>query len=142
LTCNSGADGHYISKHDQHKAGLSILKPSTQQVRVAKGSTSNAKYVTQLPFQKPSARSRQADTFQDFPTSLMSVGKTSDDGTVLIFTKEGINVFKEEDVLITCKGEPVLIGIQDNHGRYRIPLMQQQGRWQPQRPFKQAWKAL
>jgi hypothetical protein len=55
----------------------------------------------------------------------MSVGKTSDDSTVLVFRKEGVNVFKEEDVLITCKGEPILIGIEDNQGQYRIPLMQQ-----------------
>jgi hypothetical protein len=46
----------------------------------------------------------------------MSVGKTSDDGTVLVYMKEGVNVFKEEDVLITRKGEPILIGIQDNQG--------------------------
>jgi hypothetical protein len=59
---------------------------------------------------------RQADTFQDFPTSLMSVGKTSDAGTASVFTKEGVNVFKKEDILITCKGEPILIGIQDNQG--------------------------
>jgi hypothetical protein len=111
LTYNSGADGHYISKHDQCKAGLPILRPSTRQVGVANGGTSNAKYVTQLLFQKLSAQSRQADTFQGFPTSLMSMGKTLDDGTVSVFTKEGINVFKEEYVLITCKGEPTLIGI-------------------------------
>jgi hypothetical protein len=43
----------------------------------------------------------QADTFQDFPTSLMSVGKTANNGTVSVFTKEGINVFKEEDMLIS-----------------------------------------
>ncbi len=141
LTYNSGADRHY-SKHDQRKAGLPILRPFTRQVGVANGGTRNAKYVTQLPFQKLSARLRQADTFQDFPTSLMSMGKTSDDGTVLVFTKEGINVFKEEDVLITCKGEPILIGIRDNQGQYQIPLMQQQGHWQPRRPSKQAWKAL
>ena len=41
----------------------------------------------------------------------MSMGKTSDDGTVSVFMKEGINVFKEEDILIKCKGEPILIGI-------------------------------
>jgi hypothetical protein len=57
----------------------------------------------------------------------MSMGKTSYDGSVSVFMKEGINVFKEEDVLITCKGEPILIGIQDNQGRYQLPLMQQQG---------------
>jgi hypothetical protein len=72
----------------------------------------------------------------------MSVGKTSDDSTVSVFTKEGINVFKEEDVLITCKGEPILIGIQGNQGQYQILLMQQGGHWQPRRPSKQAWKAL
>jgi hypothetical protein len=72
----------------------------------------------------------------------MSVGKTSDDGTVLVFTKEGVNVFKEEDILITCKGEPILTGIRDNQGQYQIPLMQQQGHWQPRRPSKQARKAL
>ncbi len=114
LTYKSGADGHYISEHDQHKAGPPILRPSTWQVGVANRGTSNAKYVTQLPFWKLSTRSRQADTFQDFTTSLMSMGKTSDDGTVLVFTKEGVNVFKEEDVLITCKGGPILIGIRVN----------------------------
>ncbi len=103
LTYNSGANGPYISEHDQRKAGLPILRPSTQQVGVANGGTSNAKYGTQLPFCKLSAWSWQTDTFQDFPTSLMSVGKTSNDGTVSVFMKEGANVFKEEDVLITCK---------------------------------------
>jgi hypothetical protein len=49
LTYDSGANGHYISKHDQHKAGLPILRPSTRQVGVANGGTSNAKYVTQNP---------------------------------------------------------------------------------------------
>jgi hypothetical protein len=46
----------------------------------------------------------------------MSMGKTSDDGTVLVFAKEGVNVYKEKDILITCKGEPILIGIPDNLG--------------------------
>ncbi len=111
LTYNFGANKHYISEHDQRKAGLPILSPSTWRVGVANGGTSNAKYVTQLPFRKLSARPRQADTFQDFPTSLMSVGKTSDDNMVSVLTKEGVNIFKKEDVLITCKGEPILIGI-------------------------------
>jgi hypothetical protein len=84
----------------------------------------------------------QADTFQDFPTSLMSVGKTTNNDTVSVFKKEGINVFKEEDMLITCEGEPILIGVRDSHGRYQIPLMQQQGQWQPRHPSKQVRKAL
>jgi hypothetical protein len=84
----------------------------------------------------------QADTFQDFPTSLRSVGKTADDDIVSVFTKEGVILFKEEDALITCKGKPILIGVRDSHGQYQIPLMQQREQWQPRRPSKQARKAL
>ena len=109
-------------------------------VGVANGGTSKAKYVTQLPFQQLSAQATQADTFQDFPTSLTSVGKTADNGTVSVFTKEGVNVFKEEDVLITCKGKPILIGVRDSHCQYRIPLVLQRGQWQPRRPSKQRGK--
>jgi hypothetical protein len=93
VTYDSGANGHYISEKDRRNAGLLILQSSTRKVGVANGGTSTAKYVTQLPFQQLSAQALQADTFQDFPTSLMSVGKTADDGTVSVFTKEGVNVF-------------------------------------------------
>jgi hypothetical protein len=142
ITYDSGADRHYISEKDRRKAGLPILRPSTQKVGVANGGTSNAKYVSQLPFRQLSTQSRQADTFQDFPNYLMSVGKTADEGTVSDYTKDGVNVFKEEDALITCKGKPILIEVRDGHGQYRIPLMQQWGQWQPRHPSKQARKAL
>ena len=139
---DSGADGHYISEKDRRIAGLPILRASTKRVGVANGGKSKATHVTQLPFRKLSAKATEADTFKDFTSSLMSVGKTADDGTISVFTKEGVTVHKEEDVLITCKGEPILIGVRDKHGRYRIPLVQQRGQWQPRRPSKQARKAL
>ena len=142
LTYDSGADGHYISEADRKKARMPILRPSTRKVRVANGDTSEAKHVTHLPFPHLSAKATQADTFEHFPTSLMSVGKTSDDGTISVFTKNGVSVHKEEDVLITCKGKPILIGIRDEQGRYRIPLVQQRGQWQPRRPSTKARKAL
>ena len=49
-------------------------------------------------------------------------------------------VHKEQDVLITCKGEPILIGIRNDKGRYCIPLLQQRGHchWQPRTPSKKA----
>jgi hypothetical protein len=72
----------------------------------------------------------------------MSVGKTSDDGTISIFTKDGVTVHKEQGVLITCKGEPMLIGIRDDKGRYHIPLVQQRGHWQPRKPSKKAHHTL
>jgi hypothetical protein len=43
----------------------------------------------------------------------MSIGKTADNGTISIFTKNGVAVHKEMDVLITCKGEPILIGVRN-----------------------------
>ena len=51
----------------------------------------------------------------------------ADDGNISIFTKEGVKGHKEEDVLITCQGEPVLIGKRDEYGRYGILLVQQRG---------------
>jgi hypothetical protein len=101
---------------------------------------SQAKYVTQLPFKALSAQATQADTFQDFPSSLMSVGKTANDGTISISTKDDVTVHKETDVLITCKGDSILIGVRNEQGHYQIPLIQQQGQWQPRRPSKQAQK--
>jgi hypothetical protein len=118
-----GADGHYISKKDRRKAGLSIIQKSTRRVGMTNGGVSQAKFVTQLPFKDLSAKAKQADTFQDFPSSLMSIGKTTDDGTISIFTKNGVTVHKETDVLITCKGKPILIGVCNERGYYQIPLI-------------------
>ena len=36
----------------------------------------------------------------------MGVGKTADNGEVSIFKKEGVTIYKEEDVLITCQRKP------------------------------------
>jgi hypothetical protein len=72
----------------------------------------------------------------------MSVGKTADNGMISIFSKHGVSVHKETDVLITYKGNPILIEVRDENGRYRIPLVQQRGSWQPRRPSKKAKSAL
>ena len=57
----------------------------------------------------------------------MSVGKTSDDGNVSIFTREGVMLYKEEGVLITFQRKTILVGKRDERGRYRIPLTQARG---------------
>jgi hypothetical protein len=46
----------------------------------------------------------------------MSAGKRANNDTVSVFTKDSVNVFKEEGVLIICKGKPILIGVRDSHG--------------------------
>ena len=84
---------------------------------------SQAKHVINLPFKHLLSQATQVHSFANFPTSLMSVGKTADDETIPIFTKYGVKILNE-DVLITNKGEPLLIDMRDQHGRYCIPLLQ------------------
>ncbi len=103
VTYDLGVDGHYISEQDRIRVGLPILKISAKKVGVVNGDMCNGQYVTALPFPQLSKQAAEADTFNDFPTSLMSVRKTADDGSNFFFTKEGVSVYKEEDVLITCK---------------------------------------
>ena len=86
---------------------------------MANGGACNGKYVTTPTLPQLSNKLGEEDTFEESPTSLMSVGKTADDGNVSIFTKYGVPVYKEEDVLITCQRKPILIGKRDEHGRYR-----------------------
>ena len=136
ITYDSGADGHYLNEADRRAARLPILRSSSKQVAVANGHISNAFHESRLPFHGLSKTATKADTFNDFPQSLMSVGKVSDDGTLSIFTKDGVSVHREEDVFITCKGAPLLIGVRDDRGRYRIPLTQHKGHWQPRKPTK------
>ena len=136
MTYDSGADGHYFSEKDRKQAGLPIIQLSTKRVGVANGGTSTGKYVTKIPFQYLSDLAAEADTFEYLSSSLLSVGKTSDDGNASIFTKKGVTVHKEDDVLITCKGAPILIGKRDERGRYRIPLVQAQEQGAPRHPTK------
>ena len=138
ITYDSGADGHYLNEVDRRRARLPILCPSTKQVAVANSQVSTTKHESSLPFEGLSQRANKADTFDDFPQSLMSVGKVSDDGTISVFTKDGVTVHREEDVLITCKGAPIFIGVRDHNGRYRVPLIQNKGQWQPRIPTKKA----
>ena len=49
-------------------------------------------------------RATKADTFTNVPKLLMSVGKTSDDGTISIFTKTGVTVHKKQMYSSGAKG--------------------------------------
>ena len=80
ITYDSGADGHYMSEDDRAKLRLPILRASTKRVGVANGAASKGKVVTKLPFPQLSDEAAEADTLDEFKTSLMSVGKTADDG--------------------------------------------------------------
>ena len=72
----------------------------------------------------------------------MSVGKTSDDGNVSIFTDKKVQVYKEAYFLITCRGKPILIGKWDERGLYHIPLRQTRGPCQPPTPTNKSKKFL
>ena len=140
LTYDSGADRHYLSEKYRKKLGLPILRVSAKKVGVKNGGACNGKYVTRLPFTQLSNKVAEADKFEEFPTSLMSVGKTANNGNVSIFTKEGVTVYKEEDILITCQRKPILLGKQGERSMYRIPLTQDHGQWQPRKPRKKSKK--
>ena len=131
ITSDSGADNHYMSESDRIRLKLPIFWPSHKRVSVSNGVMSKGKYVTRLPFSQLSTTKTEADTFEGLPSSLMSVEKTSDDGNVSIFTHEKVHVYKEADVLITCRCKPILIGKRDGRGRCLIPLRQTRGYWQP-----------
>eukprot|EP00804_Cyclotella_cryptica_P005131 CCRYP_011531-RA/>CCRYP_011531-RA protein AED:0.43 eAED:0.43 QI:0/0/0/1/1/1/2/0/350 len=81
-------------------------------------------------------------TFDDFPNSLISVGCLADNNTVSIFTQDGVTVHNEHDVLITCRGDPVLIPVPGEHRCYRVPLIQTKGQWQPHLPKKRVTAKL
>ena len=81
--------------------GLPILRVSDNKVGVTNGGACNVKYFTKLPFPHLSNKAAESDTFKEFSISLISVGKTANNGNVLMFTREGVTVYKEEDVLIT-----------------------------------------
>ena len=107
----SGADGKSLSKADHVQADMPILQQSTKRVGLANGGTSRGKHVTKLPFPQLSPKAAQADSFNDFPTFLMSVDIISDNDTIFIFTRDSVTVHKEQDGLIACKGGPTLIGV-------------------------------
>ena len=118
ITYDSGVDSNYMSEKDQRQLGLTILHISPKILGVTNECGSSGKYVTRLPFPQLPKKAAEADTINNFPTSLMHVGKTSDNGNVSIFTKEGVSLHKKEDVLITCKGKVIFVGKRDKRGQY------------------------
>ena len=103
------------------------MRISYKKLGVVNGGACTGKCVTTLPFQKLSRKAAKADTFEEFPTSLMSVGKTIDNGNVPILTKDGVTVYKKDYVLIIFQRKPIIIGKRYERGRYRIPFTQDHG---------------
>ena len=58
------------------------MRISVKKVGVDNGGACNGRYVTKLPFLQLSNRAEEAYTFEELPTSLMSVGKKADDSNV------------------------------------------------------------
>eukprot|EP00804_Cyclotella_cryptica_P030779 CCRYP_015046-RA/>CCRYP_015046-RA protein AED:0.41 eAED:0.41 QI:0/-1/0/1/-1/1/1/0/279 len=142
ITFDSGAEGRYLSKANRISTHLPTLKPSIKQVSVTNGGTNKALHISRLSFLQHSDTAACADSFHDFPHSLMSIGKTSNDSNISIVTQDGVTVHKEHNVLITCKGEPILIGVSNEQRCYRITLTQHKGNWQHRSPSKKARLSL
>ncbi|EJK62273.1 hypothetical protein THAOC_17120, partial [Thalassiosira oceanica] len=135
-TFDSGADNHYVAESDRQQLALPILRASTKRVRVANGEIETGKHRTMLPIDGLSEEGRSADSFDQFGTTLLSVGRTTDDGNTAIFNSSGVSVHRDRDVLILVKGKPVMIGRRDDNGRYKIPLVRQRQQMKPVVPRK------
>lgn len=120
---DSAADDHFVTEEDRIALNLPILGPSMKRVAVANGGIEQGKYQTILPLPNLPPEARLCDSFDSFSNSLISVGRLADAGTTSIFTKTGVEVHKDEDVLILVSGKPLLVGKRDEHGRYKIPLI-------------------
>ena len=131
-----------MRKADRIRLGLPILQASKKCAGVSNSGTSRGKYVKLLPFPQLSKKAAEAGTFEEFLTLLMSVGKTDDDGNVSIYTKKDVKVYKEEDILITCRDKPIIVGRRYERGRYRILLLQTRGQCQARQPTNKSKKYL
>ena len=69
------------------------MRVSANKIGVGNDGACNGKYVTKFPFPQLSNRAKEADTFEELPTFIMSVGKTADDGNVSIFKKERVTIY-------------------------------------------------
>ena len=75
VTYDLGAGDNYSSEADRTNAHMPIVRKSTKRVNVATEGTSTATHVTPLPIPQLSKAAFEAHTFEDFPTSLLNVGK-------------------------------------------------------------------
>eukprot|EP00984_Skeletonema_dohrnii_P011431 scaffold4568_cov78-Skeletonema_dohrnii-CCMP3373.AAC.1 len=133
---DSAADAHYVAAKHQDELLLPILRLSTKMVTVANGQPEKGEYRTRLPIPNVPPEVAEADTFKNFQNTLISVGQMANAGCISIFHRKGVDVYKEEDILITVKGKPVMMGIRDEHGRFKIPLVPAKGTHRPRVPTK------
>ncbi len=135
---DSAADGHYTTEVDRAILNMPILRPSSKRVAVANGGVETGINRTVLPLPDSIPfKTREGDSFSSFTNTLISVGRMADAGFTSIFNKDGVQVVKDEDVLLTLKGKPVMIGIRDNNGRFKIPLVaHKNGVYKPRIPTK------
>ena len=122
---NTVAGDNYVAERGQRKLDLRIKGDSIKEVFVANKSAEKGKHETELSLKGLSLKSRAADSFELFHTTLISDSKGVDNSNTTILDRH-----KNEDVLILMKGKPAMVGKLDSHGWFKIPLVQYQGQWQ------------
>eukprot|EP00804_Cyclotella_cryptica_P013008 CCRYP_002333-RA/>CCRYP_002333-RA protein AED:0.42 eAED:0.42 QI:0/-1/0/1/-1/1/1/0/258 len=142
ITYDSGADGHYLSEADRHTAKLPILRPSTKRVGVANGSTSMGKHATTLPFPLLSPTAAAADSFDDFPTSLMAWAKPPTTAPSPSSLKMESRSIKNRTCSSPATVNRFSLESVMNRAATALPLVQHRGQWQPRIPSKKARAVL
>ena len=141
-TLDTGADVHCVAEGDRKLLGMPALRPSTKRVAVADGTVCRGKFETRLPIDGISDSAATADTFDNFKSTLISVGELANDGTVSVFTEDGVSVHKKEEVLILVKGKPILVGYRNSRGQYKVPLEYRKGQMAPIKPTRKRREKL
>ena len=49
-----------------------------------------------------------------------------------------MTVHKDDNMMIMCKGKPIMVEARSMHTRYQIPLVQQKGTWKSHKLSKKA----
>lgn len=62
-----------------------------------------------------------------FYITLIGISKVVDNENTAIIDRQGVMVYKDEDILILVKDKPVMVGKRENHGWFKIPLVQYRG---------------
>ena len=106
--------------------GLQLTGPSAIDIAVTMGKTSTTTHTALLPMSQLRMAARTTHILPTLTlTSLMSMKALADNGYVTIFHPryKGVTVYDANDVLISAQQEALLRGYRDQHGLWRIPLV-------------------
>lgn len=93
-------------------------------VSVVNGYIEQGKDASKPPLEGLSHKAKAGDSFVLVHTTLISSNKVVDNSNTSILDRQGVKVYKDEDILILVKGKPVMVGKYDRNGCFKKPIVQ------------------